>query len=155
MVQAVSCHERLAPRYHLTCVMLPTTSFLSTLFKDRHFVDCSTFYCKLGMCPTRNIDVISCNQVYRSKAIIVTYCKCLFVVLVMQHAMRTHLTVFSSVAPLFVPYFSTLSHKQQDFLKWVIQHQMYGLIFSAVCVKISYSKADLPRYYEKFTVAYM
>jgi hypothetical protein len=73
----------------------------------------------------------------------------------MQHAMRMHLALFSSVAPLAVPYFSTLSHKQQDFLKRVIQHQMYGLIFSAVCVKISYSKTDLPRYYDKFTVACM
>jgi hypothetical protein len=45
-----------------------------------------------------------------------------------QHAMRVSRIIFSSVACLGVPYFSTLSHKCHDFLK-SIESKLYVLIF--------------------------
>ena len=42
---------------------------------------------------------------------------CVFVALVIQHAMRMHRIIMSSVAYLPQQYFSTLSHKCCDFLK--------------------------------------
>jgi hypothetical protein len=63
----------------------------------------------------RNIEALSCNHCCRGKAISITYCECVSVVLVIQHAMRMRLIILSSVACLALKYFSTLSHKRQDF----------------------------------------
>ena len=72
----------------------------------------------------RNIEGRSRNHCCRGKAIIITYSECVFVVLVIQLAMRMRRIVSTSVACLSVPYFSTFSQKMAQFSgkKNVIEH---------------------------------
>ena len=44
----------------------------------------------------------------------ITYSECVFVALVIQHAIRMRKIILSSAASLAVPYFPTLSHKLHD-----------------------------------------
>ena len=55
---------------------------------------------------------------------------CVCVALVIQHAKRMRRIISSSRACQTVPYFSTLSHKRQDFRENVTEHKMCVLIFS-------------------------
>jgi hypothetical protein len=52
-----------------------------------------------------------------------------FVATVIQNAKYMH-CIMSPVACLSIPYFSTLFHKRNDFLKKVVEHKMCVLILS-------------------------
>jgi hypothetical protein len=55
--------------------------------------------------------------------------------LVIQHAMRMRRIMLSSVACPALLYFSTLSHKQRDFRKNIIEHKICVLIFCTTFVR--------------------
>jgi hypothetical protein len=66
----------------------------------------------------------------------ITHSVYVFVVLVIQHAMRMRRVILSSVARPVLPYFATISQKQARFknkLK-VIDHKMRVLILSTTLV---------------------
>jgi hypothetical protein len=66
-----------------------------------------------------NTEALWRNHCCRGRPMTITHSKCVFVVLVTQHAMRMRRVVLSSVASL-----ATLSHKLHDFRKDVIEHKM-------------------------------
>jgi hypothetical protein len=61
------------------------------------------------------IEEYSGNHCCCGKAISITYSECVFVDLDVQHAKRMRRIILSPAACLFLPYFSTLSHKRHDF----------------------------------------
>jgi hypothetical protein len=94
------------------------------------------FFSKVGThCVTReviyvkrNIEMLSCNHYFSGKTISIIYFECEFVALGIQHAMRKRHIILSSLACLRLRYFSTLSHKCNDFEIKVIEHKMYKVV---------------------------
>jgi hypothetical protein len=70
-----------------------------------------------AMYVQRNVEARSPNNCCREKAIGITYSECVFVALLVQHAMRMRRIILSYVACLAPPYVSTLSHKCHEFQK--------------------------------------
>ena len=70
-----------------------------------------------------------CIHCCSGKALSITYSECVFVALVIQHAMRIRHIILSVSCPS-VSYFSTLSDKQQDF-KEKFKREVYVLISSS------------------------
>jgi hypothetical protein len=93
-----------------------------------------------------NTEMCSHNHCCRAKVISNTYSKCVSVALVIQHAKRLRRIILSSAACPILQHFSTLSHKQRNFWKKVIEHTMCVLIFSTNFVwNISHSKTNSGR----------
>jgi hypothetical protein len=80
-----------------------------------------------------DIEVRSLNHCCRGKAISITYCECVSVALVIQHAKRMRRIILSSVACSTLPYFSTLSHERQIFGKKFLDIK-FVFIFSTTFV---------------------
>jgi len=94
----------------------------------------------------RNVESRSCNHCYGGKTISITYCECVSVALVMQHAMRMRPAVISGLSDCTI-FFSTLSHKWHDFRKRVTEYKMCVVIFSATFVwKSFHFKKNLEKY---------
>jgi hypothetical protein len=73
----------------------------------------------------------SCNHFCSGKAASITYSDCISVALGIQNAMRMRRVLSSCVSCSAVQYFSTLSHKRNDFgKKKVTERKIYVLIFS-------------------------
>jgi len=70
------------------------------------------------------------NHCCSGQAISITCSECVFVTLVIQHAVRMRRMILSSVDCPSLLYFSTLSHKRHDFRgKKVIERKTCILIF--------------------------
>ena len=63
----------------------------------------------------RNIEARLCNHRSSGKEISIIHSECMSVALVILHAKGMGCIILSSVASLPLPYFSTLSHKWNDF----------------------------------------
>ena len=91
----------------------------------------------------------------RGKAVNITYSETVYVVLVIQHAMRMLHIILPPVPCLGLPYFSTLSHIRHDFKKNDIRHKMCALIFSTTFIRnISHSRKNSARYYRTCTLVF-
>jgi len=79
----------------------------------------------------RKIEARSRNHCCRGKAISITYYDCVFLALVIHHAIPMRRITVSTVACLVLLYFSTLSYKRHNFHgKNFIENKMRALIFS-------------------------
>jgi hypothetical protein len=59
----------------------------------------------------------------------------MYVALVIQHTKRMRRVILSSVASPYQQHFSTLSHKQHDFRKKVIEYEMRFDFLCKLCQK--------------------
>jgi len=85
-----------------------------------------------AMYVLRNTDARSFNHCCSGKAMRITYSDCVFVALVIQHAMHMrHIAICGLQA---VQYFCTLSYKRQDFRKEKLLNTKCVMIFSTTFV---------------------
>jgi len=65
----------------------------------------------------------------------ITYSECVFVALVIQHAMRMRRIMMSSVPCRYLQRFSTLSHKRHDFREKFTEHKKCDCICTVHIVR--------------------
>jgi len=80
------------------------------------------------------IEMRSRNRCGRRKAMSVTQTECVSVAVVIQHSMRMRHVILSSVTCPAVQYFSTLSHKWQDFTKGKVVEKIKTHILCSVII---------------------
>jgi hypothetical protein len=99
-----------------------------------------------------NIQAHSCTHCCCGNTIKIIYSECVSVALIIHNIRCMCRIILSSVACLAVPCFAILSHKQHNFQKKVIEHNMCVLIFSTTFVwNSSHSKQNSVRCYHKCT----
>ena len=90
-----------------------TFVFRVPLYKN----DVSNPKCSVGIQNTQSTDYVTLRRVRVTilwrKELSITYSECVSVALFIQHAMRHIIFIF--VASLVLPYFSTLSHRRENF----------------------------------------
>ena len=92
------------------------------------------------------------NHYCREKAISVTYSECLSVASFIHHTKGMRYIILPSQTLPAIQYFSTFSHKNQDFRKKSYWNKMYALIFSTNFIpNISYTEKDSAIYCRKCT----
>ena len=134
--ETVSCaeiKERDGPHI-FSCICVYTAHF----FAKNAQTD-NKFYRRKTMYVWRNIQARSCNHCCCGKAINVTYSECVSVALVVQHAKRMRRIILTYVACMAVPYFSTLSHKRQEYRKKKKSYRTQNACFHFLynfCLKI-------------------
>ena len=91
----------------------------------------------------RNIEARSCNHCCRGKAIIITYSKCVFVALTIQHAMR--MRHFCGVSGCTI--FFHITSQTARISKWGIEHKMlfgfYLQIMSEIFLILRRTERDM------------
>jgi len=103
-----------------------------------------------SICVLRNNGARLCNKCWRGKAVSITYSDCVFVDLGIQHAMRMHRIILTSLACPVVPYISTLFHSWYDTQKQNFDHKTCVWTFSTYFVcNISHYKKNSARYFHK------
>ena len=85
------------------------------------------------MCVQPNIDERSCNHCESGKTICITYCECVFVALVIHHAMRMCRTFVCGLPRSFI-FFHIFSYAARFWKKNFIEQKMRVLIFSTTLV---------------------
>ena len=125
------CHCHIQPRAKLFCMFLDKTTVQP-----------------LGV--KRGNEACPCKRCCSGKATSIAHSECVFIALVIQHAMRMRHVILPSVACPTLRKVSTLSHKEHDFRANVTEHKMCVLIFSTNFVwKISHSKKNSAEFCHK------
>ena len=91
-------------------------------------------------------DARSCNHFCSRKAISITHSECVFVALVIQHAIRLRRIVLSLVSCHIFPHYLT---KCRIFGGKKIEHITCFDFIHKICLKISHSKKKWTRYYHR------
>jgi len=101
-----------------------------------------------------NIEARSRNHSSSGRAISTAHSECVSLAIIIQHAMRMHRIMSSTVSCPALQYFSTLSHKRQYSRKSVTEHKMCFDLLCKFYLKIFSNKKNLARYYHNCTLVF-
>ena len=83
----------------------------------------------------RYTEALFYNHCCRGKTISIAHSECVSVALVIQHAKRMRHIILLSVACLSLPYISTLSHKQHDHRRKILNIKRVFWFYVQLCLK--------------------